>query len=112
MARPDKPELPKTQLIELLERQLFQPLRDINSDRFPSFQRADIDQLKIEIAGVEARVHAAESETQLVQVFHDASGKSAESGLDTRLSDLDLPTLAEARYHFDTLAAEMSVIRS
>ena len=106
------PELPKTQLIELLERQLFQPLRDINPDRFPPFQRSDIDQLRAEVASIEDRVQAAESETQLVQVFHDASGKSAESGLDTRLSDLDLPTLAEARYHFDMLAAEMSVIRS
>jgi len=106
------PELPKTQLIELLERQLFQPLRDINPDRFSPFQRADIDQLKAEIASIATRVHVAESEMQLVQVFHEASDNSAESGLDARLSGLDLPTLAEARYHFDMLAAEMSVIRS
>ena len=106
------PALPKQQLIDLLTRQLFRPLRDVNPDSYPEFRRGDVTQIKKEVAGISDHVQGATSEVELLQRFNDAADQAKANGLDTRLADLQLPTVAEAKYHFDLLATQMSVIPS
>jgi hypothetical protein len=105
-------DFPKQQLIDLLDRQLFQPLTDTNPDRFPPFQRAAIDELRAEVANIAQHIHAAESEAEVVRRFDAASTAAADNGLDARLAELDLPTLAEARYHLGFLGGQATVVRS
>lgn len=99
----------RERLLEFLEQQLFRPVLGTDPDGFPDFRRAEVEDVRREVAGEHEAIRSAESERALLDRMREAAARSAETGLEQRLHALGMPTFAGQMNELEKLSEELGV---
>lgn len=95
-------------ILELLERQFFDPVLRAKPDSLPPHQRDQAADVHAKVAALRERVRASDSMNDVVLTFSGYAREHALS-LDPELEAIGLPTLGDLRYEVEKLAAELGL---
>ncbi|MFO1039640.1 MAG: hypothetical protein U1E45_22580 [Geminicoccaceae bacterium] len=99
----------RQRLVEYLVERAFQPVLQVDPERYPENQRAKLANLQRATENEIDRFQTYDTPEKVVAMFHDdiTSGRAKE--VHRQLHDLGLPTLDDVRGDFERLAERLGV---
>lgn len=98
----------KNELLDYLDKHVFLRILHASERDRGAKELEDLKELKVRIHDEMGRFHGFDSAEKIVEVYRQETEAEVARPVNARLKDLGLPTLADVRQEFLTLAGEAS----